>query len=269
MQPLPSQRKDRSRYISELVRDNKKREVFLSLFCLTAAMLPKRFPIFFKAVLKIKRLCSVFTAFFILFSSLPSFAAPDYDEEGAYRECCILYPDFVDKVISCGATDKQLLNFVKSVEAEILNSNVALTVENFDTVMFAAFKSAFKKRSNLMVRNALSKAYPDSAMAAQGGVITEEFMPVYITVKRFLFSEKTPVITLSCNDSGIFVHYVNMPDDFKIIVALYDEEGALISSHTNYFDAIEYDKTLCTFAKAFALDKSSLAPLCDSVSIKP
>ncbi len=218
---------------------------------------------------KIKRFCFLFVLTAILFSSFPSIAAPeyDYDEEGAYRECCTLYPDFVDKVKSEGVSDKQLLNFVKSVENEIVKTGDFLTVENFDTLMFDSFKSAFNKRANISVRDALAKAYPESVTEAMSGNITDEFMPIYTTVKRFLFGDKSPVITVSQNSDGIFVHSVNIPSGAKVIVSIYSPSGIHLLSRINPQGGITGSFEAGSTVKVFVWD-SSQSPICDVTIFK-
>ncbi len=215
-----------------------------------------------------KRLLSVLLILTTIFSSLPVLAATDYDEEGAYNECYTLYPEFINKIKDLGITDKQLMTFVKSVEAEVLAQDVILTEENFDDLMFVAFKEAFGKRTNIKVRDALAKAYPASTTKAMDGIITEEFMPIYITVKRFLFGITTPVITLSGNKTALSVHHVHMPEDVRIFVGFYDSEGTLLHAHINPVDVIECNCENLSYAKAFAFGENSLIPLCDSYILK-
>ena len=214
-----------------------------------------------------KRVLSVLLVLIIIFSSLPVLAATDYDEEGAYRECYTLYPDFINKIKDLGITDKQLMTFVKSVEDKVLAQGVDLTEENFDDLMYVSFKEAFKLRKNLKVRDAIAKAYPKSATAAMDGIITEEFMPVYITVKRFLFGITTPVITLSGDKTDILVHHVYMPQGASIFVGFYDDVGTLLHAHINPTEAINCTCENASYAKAFAFDKNSLSPLCDSYTL--
>lgn len=245
-----------------ILREKQKARGLLSLFCFTTLFH------FFKAVFKIKKFCSLIILVTILFSAFVSFAAPnyDYDEEGAYRECCTLYPDFIDKVKNEGVSDKQLLNFVKSVENEIIKTGVLLTNENFDTLMFASFKSAFDKRGNIAVRDALAKAYPKSVTEAMSGNITDEFMPIYTTVKRFLFGDKSPVITISHNSEGIFVHSVNIPDDAKVILSVYSPTGVHILSRINPQSGIMGNFEKGSAVKVFVWD-NSLSPLCDPAEL--
>lgn len=204
----------------------------------------------------------------IIFSACPAFAATDYDEEGAYSECYTLYPDFIENIKTAGATDSQLMTFVKSVEEKVLSQGVELTEENFDSLMFTAFKDAFKMRKNLKVRDSLAKAYPESVTAAMDGIITEEFMPIYITVKRFLFGITTPVITLSKDKTEVLVHHVHMPEDARIYVGFYDSDGTLLHAHINPTEPLSCSCEGVSYAKAFAFGSNSLAPLCDSYTLK-
>ena len=203
-----------------------------------------------------------------MLSCIPSQAATDYDEEGAYNECYTLYPDFINKIKDRGITDKQLMTFVKSVETAVLSYGIELTEENFDALMFDGFKAAFELRKNIKVRDALLAAYPDSTYKAMEGVITEEFMPIYITVKRFLFGITTPVITLSGSKSALLMHHVHMPEDAMLIVGIFDEDGNLLHAHINPTDTISCDCTNACYAVAFAFESGSLSPRCDSYLLK-
>ena len=191
-----------------------------------------------------------------------SVAAVDYDEEGAYRECYTLYPDFINRIKAEGITEKQLMSFVKSVEKKVLEHNIPLTEENFDTLMFQGFKDAFGLRTNIKVRDALASVYPESVAQAMDGAITEEFMPIYITVKRFLLGITTPVVTLSGDKSNTLVHYVHMSEAATIFVAFYTPEGDLLKAYKNPEGEMECEGAF--FAKAFAFEPDSLSPLCES-----
>lgn len=203
----------------------------------------------------------------LMFSSLPCFAV-DYDEVGAYNECCLLYPDFVDKVKDNGVNDNQIIAFLGSVEDNLLTYDGVLTEENFDTYMFNAIKDAFKLRKNRFVRDALLNAYPDSIDDARKGIVTEEFMPIYITVKRFLFGIKTPVITISKKGTEVFARSVNLPPDCYFVLAIYNKEGSLIKAKSitpNVVDSLFCDKEISYSAKVFAWD--NFTPLCDSFEL--
>lgn len=223
---------------------------------------------FVKWVIMIKKVLSVLLTFIFILSFVPAISATDYDEEGAYNECYTLYPDFINKIKDLGITDKQLMTFVKSVEEAVLEQNVELTEENFDGLMFTAFKEAFKLRKNIKVRDALAKAYPESTTEAIDGVITEEFMPIYITVKRFLFGITTPVITLSGNKDALLAHHVHMVEGAVIFVGVYSEDGTLLHAHKNPAEAIECNCENASYARIFAFYEPSLAPVCDSFTLK-
>lgn len=219
-------------------------------------------------MINIKKILTFILIFTILYSSLPVFSATDYDEQGAYLECYTLYPDFINKMKDLGITDTQLTTFVKSVEEGVLKQDAELTEENFDTLMFEGFKSAFKLRKNIKVRDALAKAYPESVTAAMDKVITDEFMPIYITVKRFLFGIQTPVITLSGTCDNLEVHHVHMPFDAVIFVGFYDEGGSLLHAHINPNEPLCCDCENVRYAKAFAFTSHSLSPLCENYIIE-
>lgn len=219
---------------------------------------------FVRQVIIIKNLLSVLLSFTIIFSAFPVIAATDYDEEGAYLECYTLYPEFIEKIKNEGIKDNQLMSFVRRVEREVLAQGVELTEENFDELMFTAFEKAFNLPMYSAVRDALAKVYPASVTAAMKGIITEEFMPIYITVKRFLFGITTPVITLSGNEQNTAVHHVHMPENAVIIVAFYDDEGTLLHAHKNPEVPIRCDCENVKYAKAFAFDGNTLSPLCDN-----
>ena len=215
----------------------------------------------------LKKLMALFISGILILSFLPVFAETDYDEEGAYRECCTLYPDFIENVKSAGATDAQLMTFVKSVEAKILEAGTVLTEENFDDLMFEAFKEAFKMRKNEKVRNALAKAYPDSVTNAMDKIITNEFMPIYITVKRFLFGIKTPLVTLSGDKEHLLVHHVNMPENTMIFVGFYSSDGTLLQAHLNPVEGVSCTAEDLCYSEAYVWEKGSLSPVCDSFKL--
>lgn len=219
-----------------------------------------------------KKTTAILLALTIILSALPIFAATDYDEEGAYWECYTLYPDFVNKVKDKGITDSQIIRFLASVEKHLLTQDEELSEENFDDFMFAAVKYAFELRIHKAVRNAFVSAYPSLATEASKGVIPEEFMPVYNTVKRFLFGITTPVITLSAKyaegETVIYAHSAHLPENCRLTLALYDEDGALLHVKTVKAN-VEEDGFHCTCgnvksAGVFAWDETSLAPVCDS-----
>lgn len=218
-----------------------------------------------------KKLTAMLLAFIILLSALPIFAALDYDEEGAYWECYMLYPDFVDKIKANGVTDSQIIKFLGYVEKHLLTKDEDLNEENFDDYMFDAVKYAFDLRPNISIRNAIIRAYPQAVTEGRKGIVPKDFIPIYETVKRFLFGLKTPVITVSATylevETVIYAHSLCLPENCSLILAVYDEEGALL--HTKALKAnVEEDGIHCTCgksksAKVFAWDKSSLAPICN------
>ncbi len=220
-----------------------------------------------------KKFTAFISAFLILFSSLPVFAQKDYDEVGAYNQCCLLYPEFVQKVRDNGATDERITAFLASVEKKLLTFEEELgeklDEENFDQYMFDSIKYAFSLRKHILVRNALSAAYPDSIVDAMDGVVTEEFMPIYDTVKRFLFGITTPVITISTKlvdgETIVYAHSAYLPENTRFILALYDSDGILLHAK-NVTPNCEEDGIHCSCssatAKLFAWEKSSLNPIC-------
>lgn len=218
----------------------------------------------------LKKITAAILAFIFIFSILPASAATDYDEVGAYEECYTLYPDFVNRVKAQGVTDKQIITFLGYVEKHLLSRDEELNEDNFDQYMFDAIKYAFELRPNIAVRNALGKAYPNSVPSAMEGVVTEEFMPIYDTVKRFLFGLDTPVITISVghvnDETVVYAHSAHLPEDCDFVLAIYDAEGTLL--HVKVVTPnLEEDGVHCTcgkinYAKLFAWDKYSLAPIC-------
>lgn len=225
-------------------------------------------------IIILKKFTALMLLFILTITALPVMAV-DYDEIGAYEECCLLYPDFVQRVKDCGATDSQIISFLGSVEDNLLTYDDVLTEENFDTYMFNAIKTAFDLRKNRFVRDALLKAYPDSIDDARKGIVTEEFMPIYITVKMYLFGIKSPVITISHHTDGekltLFPHSVRLPEDCMFVMAVYGEDGSVL--HTKYFtpnkegESFECDLSGIKSAEIFAWEKGSIAPLCDSYKL--
>lgn len=189
--------------------------------------------------------------------------AKDYDEEAIYKECYALYPDFVNNVKAKGADDKKILAFLGSIERHLATREDELNEENFDSYMFEAIKYAFNLRKNIDVRDALSAAYPEAVSKALKGIIPEEYMPIYKTVRRILFGTTTPVITLSGTKDDVLIHHLHMPEDAKFFVGFYDAEGTLLHAHINPKEKISCDCT-ALYAKAFAFKGTSLLPLCEN-----
>ena len=250
MQPLPSQRKDRSRYLSGVVRETESERK------------ASRFFVEIEVII-IRRLVLLFLAFTIFFSSSLPISATDYDEEYIYHECYTLYPDFVNRVKEEGVSDREILSFLKSVEKYISETGEELTEENFDSYMYDAIEYALNLKKNIYVRDALAAAFPDALPDAIKGKVPEEYMPIYNTVKRILFGITTPVITLSGTKEGLLVHHLHMPDNLKVFVGVYNGEGTLLQAFINPIDAMVCP-TDATYAKAFAFDEVSLAPLSES-----
>lgn len=249
MQPLPSQRKDRSRYLSEFVRETESERK------------SSRFFVNIEVII-IKRLFFVFLTLTIFFSFSLPVPATDYDEEYIYYECSTLYPDFVNRVKDEGVSDKAILSFLKSVEKHISETGEILTEENFDRCMYDAIEYALNLKKHIGVRDALSAAYPDALPDAIKGKVPEEYMPIYNTVKRILFGITTPVITLSGTKDGLLVHHLHTPDTLKVFVGIYNNEGTLLQAFIDPHDAM-ICPTDATYSKAFAFEGLSLAPLCD------
>ncbi len=211
----------------------------------------------------IKRIFSVLLSLTIVFSLSSSLFAKDYDEEAIYYECYTLYPDFVNKVKENGVNDNAILGFLQSVEKHLSTREEELNEENFDKYMFEAIEYALNLKKNIPVRAALSKAYPEALPDALKGKVPEEYMPIYNTVKRILFDIKTPTITLSGTKGNLSVNHIYMPGDAKIIVGFFNADGTLLHAHTNPKDYLSC-KCESSYAIAFALSGSSLAPLCES-----
>lgn len=219
-----------------------------------------------------KKLISLLLTAVMLFPSFAVFAK-DYDEEGIYRECYTLYPDFVDRVKAQGVSDKQIIRFLSSVEEYLLSLD-DLTEENFDDNMFASIKYAFGLLKNIKVRDALSAAYPEAVPKAAEGVVPPEFMPIYITVKRLILGIYTPVVTLSlkkqASQTVIYPHFVHIEDNTNLILALYDSCGSLIRiqriAPDNPDCAVILDGTDIFSAKLFAWD-ANMSPVCDSYEL--
>ena len=206
-----------------------------------------------------KRIISLLSVIFIIFSSAPAHAL-NYDVNGAYTECYTLYPVFIENVLSKGTTKEKVIIFMEDVRDYLSDLPEELNEENFDLHFYDGINHAFTFRRNIKVRDALMAAYPDATTDALDGKISEEFMPVYNTVKRFILGISTPVISLSVKDNKTSVHHVSMPEDRIIIVGFYNEEGTLLKAFVNPEGEMEI---AASYAVAYAFD-SSLSPLCDS-----
>ncbi len=220
-----------------------------------------------RRVIIIKRVFSVLLIFTIVFSFSTSLFAKDYDEAGIYYECYTLYPDFVDKVKNEGVNDKAILNFLQSVEKHLSTREDELNEENFDKYMFDAIEYSLNLKKNIPVRDALTKAYPDALPDAMKGVVPEEYMPIYNTVKRILFGITTPVVTLSGTKNNLSAHYLHMPEDAKIYVGFFSSDGTLLHAHVNVENPLSCHCE-SSYAIAFAFSGTSLAPLCESYTLE-
>ncbi|MBQ8003381.1 MAG: hypothetical protein IJ297_08065 [Clostridia bacterium] len=228
-------------------------------------------------MITIKHILSVLLALTIIFSAFPVIAETDYDEVGIYWECYTLYPDFVDNVKFYNVNDNQIIRFLGYVEAHLLTREEELSEENFDQYMFDAINYAFGMRPCIPVRDALAKAYPDAVGDAMNAVVPEEYMPIYETVKRYLFGIKSPIITASVvqgeSDATFYAHSVNLPENSRLTLALYDEEGVLLHAEAFTPNCAKEDEIgfMCSCSvhsvKVFAWEDGSLSPICESYEI--
>lgn len=207
----------------------------------------------------LKKAIALFLSLIVICSSVPALGV-NYDIQGAYDECNTLYPVFVENVLAQGVTEEKVMVFMSDVRDYLINLPEELTEDNFDHHIYDAVNSAFDLRRNIKVRDALMAAYPDAVGSALKGQVSEEFMPVYNTIKRYILDITTPVVTLSFKDNKTAVHHVFMPEDAKIFVGFYDEDGTLLKAFVNPEGEMEVD---ASYAKAYAFD-SSLSPLCDN-----
>lgn len=136
----------------------------------------------------LKKITALLTAIVMIISFAPTvFAGAGYTVEDAYEECAALYPDFVDRVTSQGATEKQIITFLKSVQEYLLDMNVEITEDNFEDCLIEAVNVAVTLRKNVTVRNALVAAFPEAVVDGSEGVIHEDFEPIVETIKLIIF----------------------------------------------------------------------------------
>ncbi len=211
----------------------------------------------------LKKAISLFLGVIVIFASVPVLAL-NYDIEGAYDECYTLYPVFVENVIANDTSKEEIIVFMGDARDYLLNLPEELNDENFDHHFYDAVNYAFSLRQNRFVRDALMAAYPEAVTKAIDGIISEEFMPVYNTIKRYILGISTPVVTLSCKEGKTRVHQVYMPEDTTIIVGFYQEDGTLIKAFINPQEDMDIQ---ASYAKAFAFN-NNLSPLCDSYILK-
>ncbi|MGM9551785.1 MAG: hypothetical protein ACI3XA_05965 [Clostridia bacterium] len=198
-----------------------------------------------------------------MFLSVPVFAL-NYDTTGAFEECYTLYPEFIDSIIAEGTTEAKIIRFMDDVRDYLLKLPEELTEGNIDKHIYDAINEAFKYRWNIGVRDALMAAYPDAVTKAMDGIISEEFLPIYETVKRYILGISTPVITLSGKDS-VSVHYVYMPEDKLILVGFYESDGTLVKAVVSPQGEME---PCGDYAVAYAFSPSSLSPICNKYMLK-
>lgn len=135
-----------------------------------------------------KKLTALLIALVLMFTMAPTaFAGAEYTVEDAYEECAELYPEFVANVIAAGATETQIIRFLGAMQEYLINLDVEVTEENFETYMIEAINQTIAKRAHIDVRNALAKAYPGAVVDGMDGIISPEFEPLVETVKRIIF----------------------------------------------------------------------------------
>lgn len=138
----------------------------------------------------LKKLTALITVIAMLASmTTVAFAALDYSVEDAYEECAAMYPDFVAKVKAQGVTDRQIITFLETVQEYLLNLDVEITEDNFETYLIEAVNAAITLVKNIKVRDALINAFPEAVVDGADGVIHEDFVPLVETIKSIVFSK--------------------------------------------------------------------------------
>lgn len=137
-----------------------------------------------------KKITAILVSIAVIFTTAPvAFAGINVSVEDAYYECAELYPEFVQKVLNAGATEKQIINFLGDVQDYLLDLDVEITESNFEDYMIEAILQAVSKRAHITLRNALVNAFPDAVLDGAEGIINPEFVPIVETIKTILFRE--------------------------------------------------------------------------------
>lgn len=137
----------------------------------------------------LKKLTALITVIAMLATmTTAAFAALDYSVEDAYEECAAMYPDFVAKVKEKGATDRQIITFLETVQEYLLNLDVEITEDNFEMYLIDAVNAAVTLVKNIKVRDALLNAFPEAVVDGADGVIHEDFIPLVETIKSIVFA---------------------------------------------------------------------------------
>lgn len=120
------------------------------------------------------------------FSAVPTWCVAPYTVEQTYRVLQITAEDFIADLKGAEVSEQDIASFLKELGQEI-DSQEALTEENFDSVLFAAMYRILQSGSYNNLYIAMVSLYSEqmSTMLATRE-IPEEFQPLYRTVKACL-----------------------------------------------------------------------------------
>lgn len=93
---------------------------------------------------------------------------------------------YINKLISNGATEEQIENFVNDLESRL--SGVTLTEENFKSRLLNAALSIAENHKEVV--NAIAKSYPESVDEVLSGKVPSGFEPLYNTIKDRLVKDE-------------------------------------------------------------------------------
>lgn len=134
-----------------------------------------------------KKLTALAVSIVMLFAMAPFAEAKAYTVEDAYRDCASMYPEFVDAILSNGATEENIIRFLYGLQEYLLNQNTEITPSNIESYMLEGINDLFNKRMHIKLRNAVVAAYPGAVLDGADGIISPEFMPLVETVKNIIF----------------------------------------------------------------------------------
>lgn len=137
-----------------------------------------------------KKILALALALSMLLCAVPSYA---YSVREAYTDFVAEYPGFVDALFNQGeaVSESMVISFLSAVQRNLYNRNkfeAPVTEENFDDALVDAVTALALLDEYAPLQKALYKAYPDAATEAYiHHRISDEFMPLYNTVKSMIF----------------------------------------------------------------------------------
>ncbi len=138
-----------------------------------------------------KKFLALALAFAMLLCAVPSQA---YTVREAYADFTAQYPEFVDGILATGVkgvNEALIVDFLRDLQLRLylINRSTAITEENLEAQLIDAVNVVSSADKYAPLQTALYLAYPDAVKEAFAYArISEEFMPLYETIKTMLFT---------------------------------------------------------------------------------